>query len=156
MAKEQITVQKQESDLLGVVCGILVLIVLTVLVAELDTGIAGFFKDRGVSKNPFEYHLTALVIGLIANGILRSVGWYRRVQPAIRTGLFLNIGLVLLGARISFGDLLANGIGGLLQAIVIVTSVFLFTWWLGGKFNLPPTLKAVMASAVYRELILDP
>lgn len=133
---------------LGMLAGAGLVILLTLLVAELDLVISNFFKDQGVSNNPFEYPLTAVVIGLIANLVLRMVGAYEFVRPAIRTELFLKIGLVLLGARISLGDLMATGAGGLIQALVMVTSVFFFTWWLAGRFNIPPTLKAVMASAV--------
>ncbi|MCB9454121.1 MAG: putative sulfate exporter family transporter [Anaerolineaceae bacterium] len=128
--------------------GLVMLVLLVVLVAELDKWISASFKAQGMSKNPLEYPLTAVVIGLLANGILRLAHLYDFVRPAIRTELFLKIGLVLLGARISLGDLLAKGAGGLVQALVMVASVFLFTWWLAGRFKLPETLKAVMASAV--------
>lgn len=135
-------------DYTGVFIGAAIVIVLTLLVAELDLAVSNFFKDQGVSKNPLEYPLIAVIIGLLANAGLRIIGLFERVRPAIRTELFLKVGLVLLGARISIGDLMANGAGGLIQALIMVTSVFFFTWWLAGKFNLPPTLKAVMASAV--------
>jgi uncharacterized membrane protein YadS len=132
----------------GLLTGAVLLIVLTLLVAEFDQAIADAFKKQGVTKNPLEYPLTAVVIGLIANGVLRLVGRYDFVRPAIRTELFLKVGLVILGANISLGDLMATGIGGLIQAVIMVTSVFFFTWWLAGKFKLPNTLRAVMASAV--------
>jgi len=47
-----------------------------------------------------------------------------------------------------FGNILAKGFGGLIQGIIMVTSVFFFTWWLATKMNLGETLKAVMATAV--------
>lgn len=128
--------------------GLALLIALTLLVAELDRFIADSFKAQGVLRNPFEYPLTAVLIGLAANGLLRLTGVYARVRPAFRTEFFLKVGLVLLGARISLGDMLATGAAGLVQAVVMVTCVFFFTWWLAGRFKLPPTLKAVMASAV--------
>lgn len=132
----------------GWVAGGVLLLVLTVLVAEFDKGIATLFKAQGVAQNPLEYPLTAVVLGLIANLILRVTRLHSLVRPAIRTELYLKIGLVLLGARISLGDLLATGAGGLVQAVIMVVSVFGFTWWLGGRVQLPETLKAVMASAV--------
>ncbi len=132
----------------GVIVGAVLLVALTLLVSELDSGIAAFFRGQGVAQNPLEYPLTAVVVGLVANFVLHRLGLYQWVRPAIRTELFLKIGLVLLGARISLGDLLATGAGGLIQALILVTAVFGFTWWLGGRFKLPETLKAVMASAV--------
>jgi uncharacterized membrane protein YadS len=35
-----------------------------------------------------------------------------------------------------------------LQALVLITAVYLFAWWLGGKFKLADTLRAIMASAI--------
>ncbi len=132
----------------GFLVGMIMLIVLTLLVAELDKWIGSQFKANGFARNPLEYPLTAVIIGLIANFGLRTIGQYQFVRPAIRTEFYLKIGLILLGARISLGDLLKIGIGGLLQALVMVVSVFFFTWWLGGRLKLPETLKAIMASAV--------
>ncbi|MCB9456011.1 MAG: putative sulfate exporter family transporter [Anaerolineaceae bacterium] len=140
--------ETQSTKWAGLLVGLALLIILVVLVAEADKWIADSFKAQGVSKNPLEYPLTAVVIGLIANAVLRVTGLYTFIRPAVRTELFLKIGLVLLGARISLGDLLAQGTGGLIQALIMVASVFLFTWWLAGRFKLPETLKAVMASAV--------
>lgn len=128
--------------------GLFIILSLTVLVSQLDTWIADWFKDQDVSKNPFEYPLTAVIIGLFANFVLRATNLYEKLRPAIRTELYLKIGLVLLGAKISFGDLMAKGSVGLIQALIMVTAVFSFTWWLAGRMKLPPTLKAVMASAV--------
>lgn len=132
----------------GFAFGLLVLIGLTILVAELDLAISGFFADQGVTRNPLEYPLTAVMVGLVGNVLLRGLGLYQWLRGAFMTEFFLKIGLVLLGARISFGDLMAEGLGGLVQALIMVGSVFFFTWWLAGKFNLPASLKAVMASAV--------
>ena len=128
--------------------GAAVLIVLTLLVAEVDKLIASEFAARGFAQNPLEYPLTAVVIGLIANGIFKLLNLHWLIKPALRTELFLKVGLVLLGARISLGDMLALGVGGLVQALIMVTSVFFFTWWLGGRAKLGNQLRAVMSSAV--------
>lgn len=128
--------------------GVILLIVLTLLVAEIDGGISAAFKRAGVTNNPLEYPIAAVVIGLITNVLLHVTGLYERIKPVIRTELFLKIGLVLLGASISFGDLVRQGAGGLIQALIMVLSVFFFTWWLGGRLKLSDTLRAVMSSAV--------
>ncbi|MBK8027557.1 MAG: putative sulfate exporter family transporter [Chloroflexi bacterium] len=128
--------------------GFAVIVVLTLLVLEADRAIAGFFRAQGIAQNLFEYPLTAAIIGLLANALLKVTGVYRHIRPAVRTDFYLKVGVILLGTRISVGDLLATGAGGLIQAVIMVTSVFSFTWWLGGKLKLPDTLRAVMASAV--------
>ena len=132
----------------GLATGIVLLVGLTLLIAEIDGWIAAAFKAQGVTRNPLEYPLTAVVVGLIVNGLLRLTGRYEFVRPAIRTELFLKVGLVIMGSSVSFGTLLSTGAGGLIQALVMVTSVFFFTWWLSGRAGLPPTLRAVMSSAV--------
>jgi len=131
-----------------VLAGLGLIFMLAVLVAELDTGIAAWFKGRGVGKNPLEYPLTAAVVGLLANWVLHKTKTRAFVKPGVRTELFLKIGLVLLGARVSLGEIMSKGLGGLAQAVIMVCAVFFFTWWLAGKFKLAATLKAVMATAV--------
>jgi uncharacterized integral membrane protein (TIGR00698 family) len=137
-----------ERNLNGFIIGTILIVILTLLVAEIDRAIANGFRAQGVAQNPLEYPLTAAVIGLLANVVLRVTRLYQIIRPAIRTELYLKVGLVILGARISFGDLLAIGAGGLVQAVIMVTSVFFFTWWLGGRLKLPDTLRAVMSSAI--------
>lgn len=132
----------------GFVIGFAVIVALTLLTLEIDRLAAGFFRAQGVAQNPFEYPLTAALVGLIANAVLKLTGFYQHIRPAVRTEFYLKIGVILLGARISIGDLLATGAGGLLQALIMVASVFFFTWWLGGRLKLPHTLRAVMSSAV--------
>lgn len=128
--------------------GLALIFVGAIVVAELDAGISSWFKARGVTNNLIEYPLTAVVLGLIVNAILRATKLYDSLRPAFRTELFLKVGLVLLGARISFGEIMSKGIGGLIQAVVMVSSVFFFTWWLAGKLKIADTLRAVMATAV--------
>jgi len=133
---------------LHVIFGLLVIFFFAILVAEIDTGIAIWFKSQNISKNPFEYPLVAVILGLLVNIALRSTKSYEFIAPAIKTELFLKIGLVLLGSRIALGELLAKGAGGLIQAVIMVLSVFSFTWWLAGKMNIDDRLKAVMAAAI--------
>jgi uncharacterized integral membrane protein (TIGR00698 family) len=95
-----------------------------------------------------EYPIWAVLVGLVANILLKLTGVYENVRIGFRTELFLKTGLVLLGAGISFLDLGKAGVGGLLQAFIMVTSVFFFCWWLSGKFHLSQTLRAVMSTAI--------
>jgi len=132
----------------GLLIGLVLILFFTFLVAEFDAGISAWFKGRGVSKNPFEYPLTAVLLGLLMNFVLRKVNFYEFIRPAIKTELFLKVGLILMGSKILFGQLLARGAGGVIQAAIMVTSVFFFTWWLAGKLKIDPKLKAVMSTAV--------
>jgi len=109
----------------------------------------------GIQELPFhipgktlEYPLLAAVVGLVANGILKATRLYPRLRPGFRTELYLKVGLVLLGATINFRLVLDAARGSILQALIMVTSVYFFCWWLAGKFGLAPTLRAVMSTAV--------
>jgi uncharacterized integral membrane protein (TIGR00698 family) len=133
---------------IGVIVGLALVGALTLLVAEFDTAISGWFAGRGVTKNPLEYPLVAVVLGLVANALLRGTKTHTFVQPGIRTELFLKIGLVLMAAGLNITVIMKEGAGGLLQALVLVSAVFFFTWWLATRFGLPPQLKAVMACAI--------
>ena len=95
-----------------------------------------------------EYPLWAAVLGLIANVVLGTLKLKDFVKPGVRTELFLKIGLVLLGAGINMTTVLRAGGGGVIQGIFMVTCVFFFSWWLGGVFKLPNTLRAVMSTAI--------
>jgi uncharacterized membrane protein YadS len=128
--------------------GLVIIIVFTFLIAEFDKGISSWFKAQGIDKNPFEYPLVAAILGLIVNGILRAAKQHDFVAPAIKTEFFLKVGLVLMGSKVAFGQIMAKGFGGLIQGLIMVTSVFFFTWWLATKMNIANTLKAVMATAV--------
>ncbi|MCX6093636.1 MAG: putative sulfate exporter family transporter [Candidatus Bipolaricaulota bacterium] len=132
----------------GLLVGLALVVVLTMLVAEFDTAISKAFAGRGVAQNPLEYPLVAVALGLVANALLRGTKTHAFVRPGIRTELFLKVGLVLMAAGLNITVIMKQGAGGLLQALILVTAVFLFTWWLATRFGLPPQLKAVMACAI--------
>ncbi len=100
------------------------------------------------SPKALEYPLWAAVLGLAANVIASLLGVKEKVSRAFRTELFLKIGLVLLGAGVNLTEIMSVGARGVIQALIMVTAVFFFTWWLGGLFNLDKKLRAVMCTAV--------
>ena len=100
------------------------------------------------SPKTLEYPLWAVILGLGANLALSAAGVREKVNQAFRTELFLKVGLVLLGAGVNFTQVLSVGGKGVVQALIMVTSVFLFTWWLGGLFKLDEKLRAVMCAAI--------
>jgi uncharacterized membrane protein YadS len=132
----------------GLIIGLALVGALTVLVAEFDAAIGDWFGGRGVTQNPLEYPLVAVALGLVANAILRGAKAHAFVRPGIRTELFLKAGLVLMAAGLNINVIMKDGAGRLLQALILVTSVFFFTWWLATRFGVPPQLKAVMACAI--------
>lgn len=142
--------EQGRSRLAGLLVGLVLIVILAVLTNQINGLLNDYFKQQlgEKMKNPLEYPLWAALLGLTANAVLRLTRTYDFVKPAVRTELFLKIGLVLLGTRVLFGDILSKGLGGLIQAVIMVTSVFFFTWWLAGKFRIEPKLRALMSTAV--------
>ncbi|KKM09749.1 hypothetical protein SY88_16190 [Clostridiales bacterium PH28_bin88] len=126
------------SKLAGTIIGLVIIVVLAVIVNKLSKNVSG----------TLEYPLWAAALGLLANLIMSATRTKDFIQPAIRTELFLKIGLVLLGASVNFTKVMSVGAKGIVQGLIMITCVFFFTYWLGGKFKLSDTLKATMATAI--------
>ncbi len=101
-----------------------------------------------LGRELLEYPLWAVAMGLLANLALAFSGTRERLSAAFRTEFFLKTGLVLMGATINFMDILKIGSRGMVQAVLVVTAVFFFTWYLAGWFGLDQKLRALMASSV--------
>ena len=144
-------VKQTQSDNLTVrfIVGFAVVIVLAFVARWLKMQVYGVENiGLGIPGKALEYPLWAALIGLIFNWIFKAVKVYDFLKPGFRTELFLKIGLVLLGATISFKVIITAAFGAILQGVIMVTAVYFFCWWLSGKFGLPDTLRAVMSTAV--------
>lgn len=95
-----------------------------------------------------EFPIWAALLGLGANLLATATGVKARLSGAFRTEFFLKTGLVLLGVSVNLSQILSVGLRGLIQAAVMITAVFFFTWWLGGVFQLDKKLRAVLSAAV--------
>lgn len=102
----------------------------------------------GIPGKVLEYPLWAALLGILANVALKALRLYEPLQAGFRTELFLKVGLVLLGATISFSVILSSAGGAILQAVIMIPAVYFFCWWLAGKFKLADTLRAVMSCAI--------
>jgi uncharacterized membrane protein YadS len=95
-----------------------------------------------------EYPVYAIALGLAGSGALGLLGIRDKVASAFRTELFIKTGLVLLGASVHLQVIARAGARGVLQALLLVTAVFFFTWWLGGKLRVGDKLRALLAASV--------
>ncbi|MCO8121394.1 YeiH family protein [Stieleria sp. TO1_6] len=77
-----------------------------------------------------EYALWALLVGLIISNTLGTPGWLR---PAVLTEFFIKTGLVLLGAEVLMGRLMALGLPGIGVAWVVTPIVLISTYVFGQK-----------------------
>lgn len=87
----------------------------------------------------------SLSIGLLIGNLFSLPAWFRAVLNA---EMFVKIGLVLLGTRIIFGDILEAGSLGLIQALVVVVTVWYFAFWICKKLKLDEDLRMMISSAV--------
>lgn len=92
-----------------------------------------------------EYVFWAIVLGLLVSNI---IGFPERLKSGLRTEAFIKIGLVLLGAEIVIGKVLAIGVSGLIQALIVITAVWYFAYYLSQRFGLSKSFSSVLASAV--------
>ena len=87
----------------------------------------------------------SLVIGLVIGNFFKLPQWFR---DSLSTELFVKIGLVLLGTTVIFSDILKAGSLGLIQALVVVLSVWYFAFWLCKKLKVDDELTMMISSAV--------
>ena len=114
-------------------------IFLLAILAQFVSSYAGF-KNLGL-----ETVLFSLLVGLLIGNLFRLPAWLR---SGVQTELYVKIGLVLLGATILFKDILSAGGYGLLQAIIVVTVVWYFAFWLSRKMKIDDEFSTMLASAV--------
>jgi uncharacterized integral membrane protein (TIGR00698 family) len=87
----------------------------------------------------------SLAIGLFIGNFFTLPEWFR---TALSTEIFVKIGLVLLGTSVIFSDILKAGSLGLIQALVVVLSVWYFAFWLCKKLKVDDELTMMISSAV--------
>ncbi|MFZ0597070.1 MAG: putative sulfate exporter family transporter [Flavobacterium sp.] len=104
--------------------------------------IAGNTEIKGLN---LEAVIFSLIIGLAIGNLFQLPDWFR---SALSTEVFVKIGLVLLGTSVIFSDILKAGSLGLIQALVVVLSVWYFAFWLCKKLKVDDELTMMISSAV--------
>ncbi|PTT04014.1 putative sulfate exporter family transporter [Flavobacterium sp. HMWF030] len=104
--------------------------------------IAGNTEVKGLN---LEAVIFSLAIGLAISNFFKLPDWFR---SALSTEVFVKIGLVLLGTSVIFSDILKAGSLGLIQALVVVLSVWYFAFWLCKKLKVDDELTMMISSAV--------
>ncbi len=142
------TKETKNQGIVGLLVGLALVIVLAFVARWLKGLVYGASLPFGIPGKVLEFPLWAALVGLVVNAILKATNTFDYLKSGFRTELFLKIGLVLLGAGISFKVIVTAAAGAIIQGVIMVSSVYFFSWWLGGKFGLPDTLRAVMSTAV--------
>jgi uncharacterized integral membrane protein (TIGR00698 family) len=101
--------------------------------------------NQAIRSINLEAVIFSLSIGLLIGNLFSLPLWFRSVLNA---EMFVKIGLVLLGTRIIFSDILEAGSLGLIQALVVVLTVWYFAFWVCKKLKLDEDLRMMISSAV--------
>lgn len=99
-----------------------------------------FLSDLGLETVIF-----SLLIGLVVGNLFKLPQWLRE---SLNAELLVKIGLVLLGTRVIFSDILQAGSLGLVQSLIVVLSVWYFAFWLCRKLKVDDELTMMISSAV--------
>jgi uncharacterized integral membrane protein (TIGR00698 family) len=89
--------------------------------------------------------IISLSIGLLLRNFFTIPSW---LKDALSTELYVKIGLILLGTSVIFGDILKAGTLGLVQALIVVISVWYFAFWISGKLKVDKEMTMMLSSAV--------
>ena len=98
-----------------------------------------------IKRTGFESVFFSVALGLLIRNTVGLPAW---LSPAVRSEYYIKIGLVLLGTSVLFGEILEAGFFGILQGIVVVFSVWYFTFWLARKMKVDEEMGVMLSSAV--------
>jgi len=87
-------------------------------------------SQKVVKHYNFEYVLWALLLGLL---ISNTIGVPRILRPMLIGDTIIKLGLILLGAEVLFGKLLALGAPGILTSWIVTPLVLVTTYWFGQR-----------------------
>ncbi|BBX32489.1 hypothetical protein MMAG44476_27939 [Mycolicibacterium mageritense DSM 44476 = CIP 104973] len=145
------TEEQQRSSGVGyAVAGVVVVIVLGAATRFLEAQVPQWAAGTPFAKvaKSIEFPVYAIALGLIGNAVLTKLAVRDALSNGFRTEFFIKTGLVLLGASINLKVLVTAAGPAIIQALLLISIVFGFTWWLGGKLGLEDKLRALLASAV--------
>ena len=89
--------------------------------------------------------IISLSLGLLLSNFFQLPAW---LLASLSTELFVKIGLVLLGTSVIFGDILKAGSLGLIQALIVVISVWYFAFWVCKKMGVDEEMAIMISSGV--------
>ncbi|MGP5007490.1 YeiH family protein [Brachybacterium tyrofermentans] len=140
----------RRASALWTVLGLLVVLALAAVVKVLTDLVPAVTEGTGVGRiaKSVEFPVYAIALGFLGNAVLSLTGVRARMTAAFRTELFIKIGLVLLGATINFAVVVRAAGPAVLQAVALITIVFLFTWWFAGLLGIDDKLRALLATAL--------
>jgi len=101
-------------------------------------------KQKTIAYWGISYVLFALVFGLIISNFFTVP---KILKAARLTEFFIKIGLVCMGATIMFSVVLKAGAIGIIQAVLVATTVWFMTYWICRKFAISERFSSIIATA---------
>ncbi len=86
----------------------------------------------------------ALVIGLAVGNTIHLPVWFQ--AAAGRTEFFIKTGIILLGAQLSFNVIIAGGVWGFLEALLIVSAGFTTAFFIAKRMGYDNRFAAVLGA----------
>ena len=120
--------------------GLLVSFIVIFAIAVLAQWVA---KLEVVKFFGFEAVFFSVLFGLLVRNLFRVPEW---LKPAIQGEFFIKIGVVCLGATVLFSDVMKSGFAGLIQAVLVVSIVWFFAYWLARRFRVERATAMTLAS----------
>ena len=116
-----------------------VIIYALALLADAITDVA-FVKKMGLESVFF-----SVLIGLI---VRNTIGLPKWMGAAVRSEYYIKAGLVILGSSILFGEIMRAGSLGMIQAVIVVLSVWYFSFWVSRKMGVDSEMSMMLSSSV--------
>jgi uncharacterized integral membrane protein (TIGR00698 family) len=116
-----------------------------IIIALLATLAQVISTHTSVKAVNLETVLFSVLIGLIISNTTKLPGW---ILQAVQSEFYIKIGLVLLGTTVLFNNIMKAGALGLIQALVVVISVWYIAYWVARKLKVDAEMSTMLASAV--------
>jgi len=133
---------------LRLLAGLGLTLVLAILAWLLTKKVYAVTLPFNIPGKVLEFPIWGALLGVAANLILRPFKGNEFIRPGVRMEFFLKTGLVLLGASINLKLLGTAAAGAVLQAPIMIASVFFFTYWLASRLGVEEKMRAVMSTAL--------
>lgn len=98
-----------------------------------------------VKEYGFESVFFAVILGLVISNFFKVPEW---LKSAVQSEFYIKIGIICLGSTILIGEVMKSGTYGLAQSLIVVFSVWYFSFWVAKKMNVDPEMGTMLSSAV--------
>ena len=109
--------------------------------------LASYIANIGVIKTiGLESVFFAVLIGLL---IRNTIGMPKWMATAVKSEYYIKAGLVILGSSILFNEIMRAGALGMIQGLIVVISVWYFSFWMATKaFKIDKEMSMLLSSSV--------